>query len=273
MLVTDAVFQIPIGWLNAVAPANIPCIVLTAVVVQFARGWLKLEQPLNTPCICVTCAVFQPLMSWLNAVQPLNIKYICVTCEVSHFVIFPLNTVSALFLVTLVPGKVTENASLISVIKDVFQLGIVPYCKAPLYPVHSPVWLTKGKTWPEFASVKQAVMNEYKSVLVGIASNASTTNDDDNPRLCATIASDPMHIDIDIDIADDRRPLLRLALRRTVLFFLNPKPSVLFNSEWDSCASSSESSLEFFARLKSGKNSFTIIVRTKLCDSASFSLC
>ena len=74
-----AVFQLPMGWLKALALLNIDSMLVTAAVSQLLMSWLKEVASLNMPLMLVTAAVFHLLMSWLKEVAPWNMTRMSVT--------------------------------------------------------------------------------------------------------------------------------------------------------------------------------------------------
>ena len=75
MLVTAAVFQLPMGWLKEVASLNIDSMLVTAAVFQLPMSWLNEVAPSNIDSMLVTAAVFHLPMGWLKAVAPWNIAH------------------------------------------------------------------------------------------------------------------------------------------------------------------------------------------------------
>jgi len=74
VVVTAAVSQAPIFWLKALAPSNMPAMLVTAVVFHVlplvARFWSNAGASLNICCMVVTAAVFQLAMALLKVAAP-----------------------------------------------------------------------------------------------------------------------------------------------------------------------------------------------------------
>jgi hypothetical protein len=87
------VFQLPIGWLNALAPLNMLFMLVTAAVLQLPIGWLNTLAPpltgMNMFAMFLTLAVFQLLMSGLHVGQRWKRLDMSVIFETSHALMGP----------------------------------------------------------------------------------------------------------------------------------------------------------------------------------------
>src|SRR5690606_8793821 len=78
-------FQLPIGWLKAVAPSNRLDRLVTFPTAQFPMGWLNAVAFQNIPTISTTAATSQPVISPLNAPVNANPPNRTVTFETSQW--------------------------------------------------------------------------------------------------------------------------------------------------------------------------------------------
>ena len=110
------------SWLNEEASSNIATILVTCAVFQLPMSWLNVE-PKNIHGMITTFSVFQLPMSPLNDEVQQNVHSMLVTDDVSQFEMSPLN-------VLLPPKPWYEDVSkchpLISSTKLVSQFVIVP---------------------------------------------------------------------------------------------------------------------------------------------------
>ena len=84
MFVTCEVFQLPISWLNAVAPRNMSVKLCTCEVSQVPTAPLNAAAPRNMFPMCVTCEVSHAEMSALKSALSLNSCDMSVTSDTSH---------------------------------------------------------------------------------------------------------------------------------------------------------------------------------------------
>ena len=205
IFVTCKVFQSPIYWLKFTAWRNMRLMSVTWAVFHSPISRLKAVF-LKIWCMSVTFAVSHLPMSWLNFAASQNMLRMVVTCDVFHFDISPLNSCSWAN-----PTKPFPSWPTILVIRDVSQLGIVPYFFVfKPYSVHRPSLGDSAKQL-EMASEKDSSSSTYsgsKQEVKGPASALEQINfawnavANENIWPCAFEAAKPCQFEISWSKAD-----------------------------------------------------------------------